>query len=101
MRQDRRTPDLVAQVGVQETNFAGLAKAGFERDSTRTHGPAQHRNYNRCKLPKSRRGGVSAAVTGNDGHTRRKFICAGCVWELQGAWRALAAHAEALERRAA
>ena len=33
MRQNRRTPDEVALVGVQETSFAGLAKGGFGMDS--------------------------------------------------------------------
>ena len=38
MRQDRRTPDEVALVGVQETSFAGLAKGGFDLDSKSERG---------------------------------------------------------------
>lgn len=33
MRQDRRTPDEVALVGVQETNLRDCKSGGFERDS--------------------------------------------------------------------
>lgn len=88
MKEDRRVPNLLAQVGTQETKlFCGIAKIGFEFDSTQKCFQMQGKNCNRCGRHAAKRGRVSAAVTLPNGRPTRRYLCARCVGELQSGAR--------------
>ena len=87
MKEGRRMPDVLAHVGIQETDFAGLAKVGFEFDSTENRSPMQERKCNRCGRHAAKRGRVSAAVTLPNGRPTRRYLCGRCVGELQSGVR--------------
>lgn len=87
MKKDRRMPDVLAHIGIQETGFAGFAIGRFEHDSTEKRFPMQGKNCNRCGRHAAKRGRVSAAVTLPNGRPTRRYLCGRCVGELQSGVR--------------